>query len=143
MNWTWLLVYMQTIWQLIARVKIPVFVYRRSRTRLETFCKMNWMWLPVYMLNKMVANREGQNTCFCVSPSRSAFGNYLQKCRRTCLNLVVFLGKELPEILLLMSRDQQGILEQNLNSRFYVGTSEFFREIPEKLVPKTFSPAVT
>ena len=28
---------------------------------------------------------------------------------------------------------------KNANSRFYVGTSDFFSEIPEKLVPKTFS----
>jgi hypothetical protein len=38
-----------------------------------------------------------------------------------------------------LSRDRRGILEQNLNSRFYVGTSDFFPEIQEKLVPKTFS----
>ena len=38
----------------------------------------------------------------------------------------------------MRSRDLQGILEQNANSRFYVGTSDFFHEIQEKLVPKTF-----
>jgi hypothetical protein len=37
------------------------------------------------------------------------------------------------------SRDYQRILEQNVNSRFDVGTSDFFHEIQEKLVPKTFS----
>jgi len=30
-------------------------------------------------------------------------------------------------------------LSKNVNSRFYVGTSDFFHEIQEKLVPKTFS----
>ena len=30
-------------------------------------------------------------------------------------------------------------LSKNVNSRFYVGTSDFFPEIQEKLVPKTFS----
>jgi hypothetical protein len=33
----------------------------------------------------------------------------------------------------------QGILEQNTKSRTEVGTSDFFRGIQEKLVPKTFS----
>jgi hypothetical protein len=42
-----------------------------------------------------------------------------------------------------MSRDEQGIHEQHVNSRFYVGTSDFFPKIQEKLVPKTFLAAVT
>jgi hypothetical protein len=42
-----------------------------------------------------------------------------------------------------VTSESQRILEQNVNSRFYVGTSEFFHEIQEKLVPKTFLAAVT
>ena len=75
-------------------------------------------------------------------PAKRVAGNFVarqSKIGKTCLNLVVFLRKELPEILLLRSRDKQRILEQNVNSRFYVGTSDFFHEIQEKLVPKTFS----
>jgi hypothetical protein len=37
-----------------------------------------------------------------------------------------------------LSRDRRGILEQNTKSRTDVGTSDFFPEIQEKLVPKTF-----
>jgi hypothetical protein len=63
------------------------------------------------------------------------------KIGKTCLNLIVFLGKELPEILTRSASREY--LSKNVNSRFYVGTSDFFPEIQEKLVPKTFSAAVT
>jgi hypothetical protein len=47
----------------------------------------------------------------------------------------------LPEILTRSASREY--LSKNVNSRFYVGTSDFFPEIQEKLVPKTFSAAVT
>jgi hypothetical protein len=56
------------------------------------------------------------------------------------LEQVIFSQKSkknlFPKLFWLRSRDKQGIHEQNVNSRFHVGTSDFFPEIQEKLVPK-------